>query len=319
MSSATLTFDLVRICMALPFGIQPLNAVGSAPFHWQGPLEFVGTKILSSQRATVLRGVIRSSQDPSVEREVVCKYRGGDISTIEHEARIYQEQLEELQGVAVPRFHGLFTGAHYERDGKKIDVACIFLEYFEQDRKWDLWKGPIKTRGEIAVAMLKIHFSGIMHCAFRDEHVLVSADGEVRIVDFAHACEHDCDADPVINVWAWETSRRNYGCDEMYNVYQQLGLWTPRFVPFMATYADIFAYPDAEALGQWFFDRFCCSNDPAAAEDVKESAKWALERYYARYEERFPKIGDPRKLKNEREQRALRDGSETPASPSGSS
>lgn len=76
--------------------------------------------------------------------------------------------------------------------------------------------------------MLKIHYMGLRHCAFRDEHVLVSADSEVRIVDFAHACEHDCDADPVINVWAWETSRRNYGCDEMYNVHQQLELWTPR-------------------------------------------------------------------------------------------
>lgn len=35
--------------------------------------------------------------------------------------------------------------------------------------------------------MLKIHYMGLRHCAFRDERVFVPADGQARIVDFARA------------------------------------------------------------------------------------------------------------------------------------
>ncbi|GJE91883.1 hypothetical protein PsYK624_080340 [Phanerochaete sordida] len=321
MTSATLTFDLVDIDMALPFGLQPLTSVGATPF--QGPQQFIGTEIMTSNRATVIRGMMRSFQDPSVEREVVCKYRDGDISTIEHEASLYDDQLRDLQGVCVPHFYGLFKGTRYDREGKKLDVACIILEYFEEHRKWDLWKGPIQTRGEIAVAMLKIHFSGLRHCAFRDEHVLVSADGQVRIVDFARACEHDCDASPKITVWEWEPSRSSYGCNEMYDVMRLLGLWTPGFFPFMGTYVHIFSFPYHEDLAKWYLEKLSSSRAPNIVEEITQRAKETLEHYYAQYEDRFPHIGDPRKLKEERDelkQRELKkkEAAENETGPSGS-
>lgn len=89
----------------------------------------------------------------------------------------------------------------------------------------------------------------------------------------------------------------------------------------MAAYVDIISFPDHEDLGKWYFEKFSCSRDPAIAEKVKESAnlKGTLERYYARYEERFPHIRDPRKLKIEHEHSALQDGTENQAGRSGSS
>ncbi|GJE91880.1 hypothetical protein PsYK624_080310 [Phanerochaete sordida] len=202
-SAATLTFDLLRIGGALPAGLLPLTAVGATPFR--GPQQFVGTETMTSDHATVIRGTMRSSQDPSVELDVVCKYSDGDISSIEHEARIYEDQLSELQGIAVPRFYGLFKGTCYDWKGRKLDAACIILEYFAEDRKWDLWKGPIRTRGEIAVAMLKIHFSGLRHCAFRDNHVLVSADGQGSSRSWGRTCTYS--AFRATRIWPSGTSR----------------------------------------------------------------------------------------------------------------
>lgn len=48
--------------------------------------------------------------------------------------------------------------------------------------------------------MLDIHFAGIRHNDFDDDHILVSDQGEIRIVDFDQATEHKCGAKDDINV-----------------------------------------------------------------------------------------------------------------------
>lgn len=243
---ASLSLDFTGVGLGKSAGLQDLRAVGTASLH--GQQQFLATDLLYCKNCMVLQGKIKSLEPSSsgpVERDVVCKYRDDDISLLEHEAGVYEGDLRELQGVAVPCFHGLFKGSYLLGSGKEKRIACIILDYIPSDRSWDLWDGPAETRCvctksakespkvyvpyrvAIAHTMLQIHKAGVLQGDFADANILVSGSGDVRIVDFDQATHHDCQADPEMNVWNYEPSECEYGCGEMYDAIQALELWTP--------------------------------------------------------------------------------------------
>lgn len=138
---AFISLDFTGVGLEISSGpVHDLRAVGPTPLH--GRQQFIATELLYCERSLVLRGVIKSL-DPSLndyaEIGVVCKYREDDISSLGHEADVYRGDLRELQGVAVPRFYGLFEGSYGVGAGKETRIACIILEYCASDRDGSVW------------------------------------------------------------------------------------------------------------------------------------------------------------------------------------
>lgn len=76
--------------------------------------------------------------------------------------------------------------------------------------------------------MMKIHQARVYYQGgFEDLNVLVCNDGEICIVDFDQAKEHDCKYVMEVTVFDYEPSKYHFGCNELHYVVQLLGLWTP--------------------------------------------------------------------------------------------
>ena len=74
---------------------------------------------------------------------------------------------------------------------------------------------------------MAIHQAGVYQGDFDDDNVLVSDNGEVCIVDFDQAREHDCRCVMKVTVFDYAPSKYHFGCNELYDAVQLLDLWTP--------------------------------------------------------------------------------------------
>ncbi|GJE91917.1 hypothetical protein PsYK624_080690 [Phanerochaete sordida] len=250
---------------------KPLTAVGQVSF--EGPHSFVASQYYCSNRSAVLRGDIFAGIHGARSQEVVCKYREEDIFELEREAYFYQHNLRELQGTVVPRFYGLYKGSRIDEDGKEWTVVCIILEHFPADRSVPYWERPLEIREDIAYGMLDVHFAGIRHNDFDDDHILVSDQGKIRIVGFDQATEHKCGAKDDINVWGYEQSAVKFGCIEMHSVIKLLDLWTPVFVKLQGTGFRIFKYPTPDLLVAGYFNGLGAAKDSHFEEKIRKQAK----------------------------------------------
>ncbi|GJE91877.1 hypothetical protein PsYK624_080280 [Phanerochaete sordida] len=280
---------------------KPLTAIGQVSF--EGPHSFVASRYYYSHRSAVFRGEIRADKPDAQPEEVVCKYREEDVFELEREANFYQNNLRELQGVVVPHFHGLYKGSRVDDDDEERTVVCLILEYFPADRSVPYWKRPLETKEDVAYSMLELHFAGLNHNNFDDDHILVSERGEVRIIDFDQATAHTCNAKDDINVWGSEQSEVKFGCIEMCEVIKLLELWTPVFVPLQGTEFWVFSYPTPDLLVERYVSRMGTQRDPAFEERLRQEAKEVLDEYYAKYADRFKNIGHPVDIKKKVDER----------------
>ena len=127
MSQATLQFS--DSGSWTPRGLRShLTAAGPAALH--GHLLLSTSRCFPADQSIVYKGTLTNTSTAVTEassQDVVCKYREGDISGLEHEARIYQEKLANLQGTHVPRFLGLFRGLRVDETRREKVVACLIL------------------------------------------------------------------------------------------------------------------------------------------------------------------------------------------------
>ncbi|GJE91876.1 hypothetical protein PsYK624_080270 [Phanerochaete sordida] len=292
---ATLSLDFSPVSKRGSASIpKPLTVVGRV--YFEGPHSFVATHYFPSYQSEVFRGEVKADEGNEYVQEVVCKYREKDIFGLEREANHYQHNLRELQGIVVPRFYGLYKGTRIDEYGKERTVACLILEHCQADHSVSCWERSLEIKEDIAYGMLDIHFAGLKHNNFDDDHILVSERGEVRIIDFDQATAHTCSAKDDINVWGYEQSEVKFGCFEMCDVINELELWTPVAVTLLGMGFGIFSYPTPDLLAAEYLRGMGLLKD-CVEDKVKQKAKEALDKYYAKYGERFQTIGHPKDIK----------------------
>ena len=63
-------------------------------------------------------------------------------------------------------------------------------------------------------------------------HILVrgseeQGDVNIRIIDFDHADEHECERKMSLRLGDWEPTPGAFGCDELFDIAWLIGAWTP--------------------------------------------------------------------------------------------
>ncbi|KLO05332.1 hypothetical protein SCHPADRAFT_933692 [Schizopora paradoxa] len=146
---------------------------------------------------------------------------------LEREAKVYNEQLQPLQGKDVPIFFGYFEGEFREEsDGRPFRVSCIFLEDCGDAVEYNFIDLPLADRAELLKKIGRIHLCGVSLNDFHERNVVVK-DGSYRFIDFQDVdLEHDC---------FWEGDRvyegevvpkyDEMGCPEMIELGFELDLW----------------------------------------------------------------------------------------------
>ena len=77
-------------------------------------------------------------------------------------------------------------------------------------------------------ALITVHDAGVQHCDLRECNVVMFPRGQPVIIDFDHAEEHHCESTAQIDFHEIQPLRETVKCDELYDLCEQLGVWTPR-------------------------------------------------------------------------------------------
>ncbi|KAF8212126.1 hypothetical protein K438DRAFT_1806008, partial [Mycena galopus ATCC 62051] len=145
------------------------------------------------------------------------------VSGLEEETRIYYA-LQTLQGTAIPRCFGIYTGTGEE--GQKI--ACLVLEYWGECLELPFEPFPrIKVRVSIKVLerLGAIHQQGLLHGDFAERNVLLH-EGDVRIIDFDGALSgHDCQCKMNFRPGEKLPELEEFGCDQLWEIGSYLKIW----------------------------------------------------------------------------------------------
>ncbi|KAJ7292747.1 hypothetical protein C8J57DRAFT_1490235 [Mycena rebaudengoi] len=108
-----------------------------------------------------------------------------EITVLEQEARLYENQLRDLRGKFVPEYYGIFHG-----DVMGSRVAGMLLEYCIGSPN-DKLDDEEKNR-KIMLAACAVHSAGLLHTNLLDGHHFVISGRDVKIVDFSNAVRHRC-------------------------------------------------------------------------------------------------------------------------------
>ncbi|KAI0643229.1 hypothetical protein C8Q79DRAFT_166539 [Trametes meyenii] len=191
--------------------------------------------------AAVFRAqLIRDLTSHSVQ-DVVCKilplpedYDGIGMSSLEREARIYQEKLVGLQGQCVPRFIGFFRWT----DGVKA-FECLITTWEGHSLPMDdvPWMHDVAYRSRILDVVLAIHRAGVKHNDLEElpKNLVIKDSGEVFVVDFGESSEHQCEL-PQDYQFQFYTIYPDFGdlsCLELLEVANSLDVWYPGWYRFL--------------------------------------------------------------------------------------
>ncbi|KAA1475486.1 hypothetical protein DENSPDRAFT_826047 [Dentipellis sp. KUC8613] len=216
---------------------------------------------------------------------------------MENEANVYNTHLRDLQGDVVPKFYGFYKGS-CEWSGWMVDFSCIILEYCGmplQDESFpDL---PMALRSQILDQMYAIHKAGIVHGDFREPNVLIQSTEDittVRIIDFGLSLVKECRKRMDVKIGDYEPQIGDLRCNELYNVFEDLDLWTPYHLICANTTFNIFSYPDVDSLVAYLKRQ----RPEKEEESLRAEATEVLDSWYNDYGHRIEDFGidDPRKV-----------------------
>ncbi|KAJ3559748.1 hypothetical protein NM688_g151 [Phlebia brevispora] len=162
-----------------------------------GSIRFTQTKVLHSGNAKVYKGTLSGSERGGTrESSVICKLildsTDAREKLLEREATVYSKYLEELQGVCVPRFYGLYVGEISDEP-----ASCILLEDCGVALQAKLFtEYSVDLRIKSMQALMAIHKRGVIHRDFWPSNVVVddpTNPTRVNVIDFdASQIRHTC-------------------------------------------------------------------------------------------------------------------------------
>ncbi|KAH9858231.1 hypothetical protein C2E23DRAFT_880870 [Lenzites betulinus] len=141
--------------------------------------------------------------------DVALKWVSGEerVARLAQEAEIYETQLGAVQGVAVPKYYGFFTG-----EVESAKVACIILEWCNGPAIYDVRE----LNRQRMLAAIQLHKAGVMHSRILDpRHFLNMPDGTLRIVGFSSGKAHKCPGALPLTMGANSESRPTESCGEL--------------------------------------------------------------------------------------------------------
>ncbi|KAK7687894.1 hypothetical protein QCA50_009113 [Cerrena zonata] len=191
------------------------------------------------------RGHLSWANDDTENVAVICKmaYNPIAISKLRHEAHIYMNELNHLQGKYIPYFYGMFSN-------EEGTMACTILQHggdaVEPLKVKDL---SLATKELILKAVLSIHAAGVLHNRLRRPswwHILLSQGPDSpntpqpMIVDFkyattGHQCPDGKKKRDEYRIGDWAPSGADFGCTELYSFLGSLAVWIPHFTFFHGT------------------------------------------------------------------------------------
>ncbi|MFF4343687.1 protein kinase [Kitasatospora sp. NPDC001540] len=158
----------------------PRDAPGRTPVHWELPDYAHGRELGAGASGRVVLARHRATGTP-----VAIKYLLGDHPD-QAAFRVEAELLATLDSPHVTRLHEYVEGPH---------GAAIVMELVEGVSLRDLLRAEGSTGPEAALVVLKgsllglaaAHRAGVVHRDYKPGNVLVTADGQSKLVDFGIA------------------------------------------------------------------------------------------------------------------------------------
>jgi len=197
--------------------------------------------------STVYRATVDRLGDDPCTADVVCKVVTGrrNIDRLKHEAEIYHD-LEELQGIYVPKCVGLFQGEL--EDGLS---ACLMTLYcgptLDKDISYTSW--DFRTR--VVRALAEIHEYGVEHGDFRESNIVVGSDGKPYIIDFDRAKVHQCPRSIPIKPRGIEPAIADFDCKELWWACYNAEIWRPRKIRYLHQYWPVQNIGSVEELANF--------------------------------------------------------------------
>ncbi|KAJ6502452.1 hypothetical protein C8R45DRAFT_976667 [Mycena sanguinolenta] len=168
--------------------------------------------------------VFRASIEGSSEAPVFAlkfAMREDLVVGLEEESRIYCNALQTLQGTAIPRCFGIYTGIGEE--GQQI--ACLVLEYWGECLRQPFFVLPLDLKIQILERLGAIHREGLLHGDFAERNVLL-LEGDVRIIDFDQTESHNCQCKMNFHPGEKLPDMEEFGCDQLWEVCRSyLRIW----------------------------------------------------------------------------------------------
>ncbi|TFY79907.1 hypothetical protein EWM64_g4100 [Hericium alpestre] len=216
------------------------NASGSAIAF----IEFRSTKrICRNDRVNIYRGqLILSLDKPALD--VVCKIGFGRqaVNRVANEAHFYLGKLSHLQGVCIPPCHGYFIG-----NTEEGPTSCIILDYCGEPIESMFMRLEPTFKTAIIHAAIAIHDADVRHGDLEERNVL-DYKGLPMIIDFEHADEYECERAFHVDEGQPAPMPDDFACDEIYELCQDLRVWTPAYIQYIRTYQPISLAYDAHKL-----------------------------------------------------------------------
>ncbi|KAK7020529.1 hypothetical protein R3P38DRAFT_2970014 [Favolaschia claudopus] len=161
--------------------------------------------------------VFRASIDGSDSPVLALKFALRDdlVGALEQENRVYRDALQALQGTAVPRCFGMYSGV--DEDGQQI--ACLVLEFWGSVLGEPFPVLPLDLKIQILQRLGAIHREGkLLHGDFAERNVLFH-EGDVRIIDFDQTqSDHDCRCNMDFLPREKLPDIEEFGCDQLWEV-----------------------------------------------------------------------------------------------------
>ncbi|KAJ3559733.1 hypothetical protein NM688_g149 [Phlebia brevispora] len=223
---------------------------GSKEVESDETLQFTQTELLHNGRSLVFKGTLSSGRKKQLN--VVCKMirdteTDNRAKYLVREATAYSKNLEELQGICVPKFYGLYVGDIYEEP-----ASCIILEDCGVPLKEQFTEYSLELRIKFVQALMAIHKRGVWHRDLWPSNVVVDSltdPTRVNIIDFDVArTNHQCPFEAMkIRLFALPAEIR---CLEIYQAILGLKLITAPFVKYFGTTVWMSTFVGAEGLVQ---------------------------------------------------------------------
>ncbi|KAJ3543671.1 hypothetical protein NM688_g5833 [Phlebia brevispora] len=214
-----------------------------------GPIQFTQTKVLHSGNAKVYKGTLSGSAHGGTrESSVICKLildsTDAREKLLEREATVYSKHLEELQGVCVPRFYGLYVGEIFDEP-----ASCVLLEDCGVALQDLFTEYSVDLRIKSMQALMAIHKRGVIHRDFWPSNVIVdnlTNPTRVNVIDFdTSQIRHTCPFNMKLQLFALPKAMP---CLELYEVALDLKLITAATVKYFGTNIKVTSFVGAEGL-----------------------------------------------------------------------
>ncbi|KAK7451675.1 hypothetical protein VKT23_012353 [Stygiomarasmius scandens] len=168
-------------------------------------------------------GKIYPTSSASTAVPVVLKFamREDLVEDLIQEAAVYFGPLKSLQGKAIPRCLGFYTGIG---EGGQ-EIACLMLEYWGEALKTPFPMLPLGLRIKILQRLGELHRCGVHHGDFAERNVL-QCNNDVRLIDFDLVEGHECDCDAKFDFdLGSPPDVDRVGCTLLWEIGWEMGIW----------------------------------------------------------------------------------------------